>query len=116
MPVDLLDILDKLYADSSKVISACKNFKDQLENNDDLSIEGFSLFASSISNFRYECSESFGVLKNYLANIRLKEYTFFQKEYCVQRTVNLKKCKMLVEVQYVMLGLFGKRDIKVKQR
>ena len=38
LPVDLLDILDKLYADSSKVISACKNFKDQLENNDDLSI------------------------------------------------------------------------------
>ena len=71
---ELFDILDKLYDDSSKVISSCKNFKDQLENNDDLSIEGFSLFASSISNFRYECSESFGVLKNYLAN-KITSYT-----------------------------------------
>ena len=73
MPSDVLRSLEKLNEDANRVKVNCQDFKEQIQNNN-LTIEGFTSFANAISSFRYECSESFGLIRNCLANY-ISSYT-----------------------------------------
>lgn len=64
---EVFSACEVLIKDCNEVRLTCKTFKEQLSNKDELSTDVFNSFAKSISNFRSDCAEAFGVLKSKLA-------------------------------------------------
>lgn len=71
---DILSTCEDLKTSSTNVKEVCKEFKHQLTNKNDLSIEGFTAFAQGISSFHLVVTESLGLIKTRLANY-ISSYT-----------------------------------------